>query len=162
MNKIKLFDRAFKDWEKNPTKENEKNYWKKRNKLVLEFQHKQGLDDFKPFEKDNDVRYYFGTQKENVPTFTFGLIYNDLSHNIYKGLVFEYLDYCLEEKNPDSYIDWYFANGYDILNKYYEEKVDELFDLKEKNLIGYKVRQDILNMRNEINEIKNCLNKLEK
>ena len=47
MNKIKLLDKAFKDWKKNPTKENEKNYWKKRNKLVLEFQHKQGLDEYR-------------------------------------------------------------------------------------------------------------------
>lgn len=155
MNHVKLFDKAYNRFMQGGS---EKEYWKRRNKLVIEFQHKQGLDDFKELRKDNDVRYIFGSDKFNVPTFTIGLIYNDLSLNIPKGIVFEYLDYCVEGGEL-SYVDWYKLHGLDFLNMYLEANVDYLFELKEKEL-DWKDRNTIIGIRNTIVELNKAINRL--
>ena len=155
MSVIKLFYKAYQNYMQDKSSKNEKYYWKRRNKLVLEFQHKQGLEDYREYKKDNEIRYIFGQDKFNVPSFTFGLIYNDLSHNVPKGFVFDYLDYCLEKANDAiPYVDWYYQYGEEIIKKLLEEKQNELFEN------SFKDRQEILIKRNKIIELKLTLNKL--
>lgn len=155
MSVIKLFNKAYQNYMQDKSSKNEKYYWKRRNKLVLEFQHKQGLEDYREYKKDNEIRYIFGQDKFNVPSFTFGLIYNDLSHNVPKGLVFDYLDYSLEKENDAiPYVDWYYQYGEEIIKKLLEEKQNELFEN------SFKDRQEILIKRNKMIELKLTLNKL--
>ena len=114
MKKIKLFDKIYKRYCENPTSENEKAYWKRRNKLVQEFQFKQGFEVAKEIKKNNEIMYQFDDNKFNVPLFSFSLIYNDLSLNAEKGKALEYLDYVLENENEAylmQYVDWYKFNG---------------------------------------------------
>lgn len=155
MSAVKLFDKAYKNYMQDKTSKNEKYYWKRRNKLVLEFQYKQDLEEYKEYKKDNEIRYIFGQDKFNVPSFTFGLIYNDLSHNVPKGLVFDYLDYSLEKGNDAiPYVDWYYQYGEEIIKKLLQEKQNELFEK------SFEDRQEILIKRNEIIELELTLNKL--
>ncbi len=114
MQKIKLFNKCYERYCNNPSKETEKAYWKRRNKLVQEFQFKQGFENAKEIKKNNEIMYQFDDNKFNVPLFSFSLIYNDLQLNIPKGYALDYLDYVLEnegEKYLMQYADWYKFNG---------------------------------------------------
>jgi len=107
--KIKQFDKALARFEQNPSDYNKKQYWKRRDKLVVEFQHKYGFDYVKRVEKENEEMYAFDKNKTDVVCFSLTLIYNDLKFNVPKGKALDYLDYWLDNMNEPflmQYMDW--------------------------------------------------------
>lgn len=116
----KAYDKALKRYEQNPSEENERWFWKCRDRLVNQFIHKYEFDVARRVEKDildangnpvldengvtiKEELYAFDNAKRDVLCFNIALIYHDIKYNIPKGKVFDYSDYYLDNLDNKEY-----------------------------------------------------------